>query len=351
MRPKTEVKYSDKDNVKYMLKNWWNFDKKSFFLYFMRIPPLVAMPILTALIPKLMIEAIESGSSPGQLLFMVGMMSFLIALITWINPFLQSKCTAVAENVNTDYRIKAFRKMMNAGYEYIESVKGRLAFEKSKGFTQAWGSGLRGFFDSVVNLAVNITGLFTYTIILSVLDPALILIVFLCGVANFFAESVYLKYSKKAYDDYKGYHMQTGYIFGTANDYAAGKDVRIYGLKGFFGTVIKNMSAGVAKTAKRLFGISAGASTVQALLTLVCEASAFYYLLNGVLADEITVPNFLFYFSLVTGFFTWIFVLTGSIFGIRRISFNCGRYREFLDYEEDKGQSFEYLPIPKADEF
>ncbi|MDR3292533.1 MAG: ABC transporter ATP-binding protein/permease [Clostridiales bacterium] len=344
-------KYSDRDNVKYLFQNWRAFDKGSFWLYLMRIPPLVVLPIVTALIPKLMIDAIEGGFGIGKLLILVGLMSFLIAAITWINPFLQSKCTAVAENMNTEYRIRAFRKMMNTDYEYIESLEGRLAFEKCKGFTQAWGNGARGFFDAGVELAVNLTGLFTYTVLLTSVSPILILIVLAAGAANFALESYYHKRSKKVYDEYKAQQMRTNYLFKTANDFAAGKDVRVFGVKRFFLKIVDDIGRGVNKTSKKLFGVQIGTHAAHAVLSLVCDLAAFVYLINGVLKNDISVSDFVFYFALVTGFFAWIFSLTSNIFKLKRISFNASRYREFVEREEVAPAALDAVSVPKKDEF
>ena len=50
-----------KDNLKYMLKNWMAWDKKSLIYFFIRVPALVFQPIITAYIPKAMIDCIEKG--------------------------------------------------------------------------------------------------------------------------------------------------------------------------------------------------------------------------------------------------------------------------------------------------
>lgn len=58
-------------NIKYMLKNWIAWDKKSPVYFLIRVPALVFQPIVTAYIPKAMIDCIEKGVTTRQLILVV----------------------------------------------------------------------------------------------------------------------------------------------------------------------------------------------------------------------------------------------------------------------------------------
>ena len=60
-----------RENIKYMLKNWIAWDKKSLLYFFIRVPALVFQPIVTAYIPKAMIDCIEKGVTTRQLILVV----------------------------------------------------------------------------------------------------------------------------------------------------------------------------------------------------------------------------------------------------------------------------------------
>ncbi len=48
-----------KDNLRYMLRNWITWDKKSLAYFIIRVPALVLQPIITAYIPNAMNDCIE----------------------------------------------------------------------------------------------------------------------------------------------------------------------------------------------------------------------------------------------------------------------------------------------------
>ena len=78
-----------KSNLKYMLKNWITWDKKSLIYFFIRVPALVFQPIVTAYIPKAMIDCITEGVTVGRLTLVVGLLSVLLVLTAWFAPFMQ----------------------------------------------------------------------------------------------------------------------------------------------------------------------------------------------------------------------------------------------------------------------
>ena len=126
--------HSSRENVRYMLHNWWEWDRKSIWFCALRVPALVLLPMLTALIPKLMIDCITQNVSVPTMIGLIAVMSALVAALSWIDPFLQGKMTGVAQAAAIRYSILTFRKAMTADYENMESMEGREKFERGRGF-------------------------------------------------------------------------------------------------------------------------------------------------------------------------------------------------------------------------
>ena len=118
-----------KENIKYMLKNWTAWDKKSLIYFLIRVPALVFQPIVTAYIPKAMIDCINEGATVGRLTLVVGLLSVLVVLTTWLAPFMQELLNGSARIIRMRYAVLAFRKNLNTDYTNIENPEGR---EKNK---------------------------------------------------------------------------------------------------------------------------------------------------------------------------------------------------------------------------
>lgn len=99
-----------RDNLKYMLKNWAAWDKKSLIYFFIRVPVLVFQPIVTAYIPKAMIDAITKGVTTQRLIAIIALLSLLLTLTIWMDPFMKELICGGARIVRMRYAVMAFQK-------------------------------------------------------------------------------------------------------------------------------------------------------------------------------------------------------------------------------------------------
>ena len=147
------------DNFKYMLKNWIARDKKSLIYFFIRVPAMVLQPIITAYIPKAMIDCINEGVTVNRLILVVALLSILVALTTWLTPFMQELLNGSARIIRMRYTIMAFRKNLNTDYINIESFEGREKIKEQWNFTEA----------IIPLLLISLTPVINYWFVLSVL--------------------------------------------------------------------------------------------------------------------------------------------------------------------------------------
>lgn len=117
-------------NISYMLKNWIAWDKKSPVYFLIRVPALVFQPIVTAYIPKAMIDCIEKGVTVGRLTLVVGLLSLLVVLTTWLAPFMQELLNGSARIIRMRYAVLAFEKIC---IPIIQILKAAAAEKRTKG--------------------------------------------------------------------------------------------------------------------------------------------------------------------------------------------------------------------------
>lgn len=75
-----------KENFVYMIKNWVAWNRKSLIYFFIKVPAMVLQPIITAYIPKSMIDCINDGVTVGRLALTVALLSVAVVLATWLTP-------------------------------------------------------------------------------------------------------------------------------------------------------------------------------------------------------------------------------------------------------------------------
>ena len=182
-----------KENIKYMLKNWIAWDKKSLIYFLIRVPALVFQPIVTAYIPKAMIDCINDGVTVGRLILVVALLSVLVALTTWLAPFMQELLNGSARIIRMRYAVLAFRKNLNTDYTNIESLEGREKNKRAMEFYRSYYSSSADFLDTCNQLLVCIVGVITSLALIYKINIVMILIILATCVAEF----ILLKYLNK----------------------------------------------------------------------------------------------------------------------------------------------------------
>ncbi|MCC8022212.1 MAG: ABC transporter ATP-binding protein/permease, partial [Clostridiales bacterium] len=298
-------------------------------------PSLVLVPMLSALVPKLMIDSITAQSSPGRLMLLVAGVSALIAGLSWISPFLAGKMDAAAQAARMNYRTMSFHKILHTDYENIESLEGRKKFERSKDFSYGGRySASQDFFEMTVQFAVNLTGIVSYLAILSVLHPAMLSVI----AATCFLEYLCMRYSLKRervlIRTIHNAFTYFDYLFRKAMDVPGGKDIRIYGLQKWFLSIAAKATASYTRALGTFTRQFLRVTSLRALLSLIRDLVAYVYLVCCVLYQGMEISDFIFYFGLITGFSAWILGISLQVNFLQQAAEECGRYRAFLEMEE-----------------
>lgn len=111
-----------KDNLKYMFTNWIKWDKKSLLFFFVRVPAMVLQPIITAYIPKAIIDCINQGVTTQHLVLVIALLSLLLTFTIWMDPFMSELIRGGARIVRMRYAVMAFQKNLKNGlHKYRKS--------------------------------------------------------------------------------------------------------------------------------------------------------------------------------------------------------------------------------------
>lgn len=342
--------HSAAENVRYLLHNWWEWDRKSIWFCVLRVPALVLMPMLTALIPKLMIDCITTKASTLSMIALIAAMSALVAALSWIDPFLQGKMNGVSQAAAIRYSIMTFRKAMTADYENMESLEGREKFERGRGFA-LYGrySGSQEFYEIIVGLFANAAGIVSYLAVLSALRPAMLLLIAATCIGEFLLVRYTAKGELRTRKENNPLWVRFDYLYQNAHNYAAGKDIRLYGAGDWLLFLLAQITAAytkiIGKYTRQVFASSAG----RALLSLLRDAAAYLYLIGCVLSGAMGVSDFIFYFGIITGFAAWILGITQQLQNLDMVATECDHYRAFQEMPDREAPQHSH-PLPTREE-
>lgn len=347
---KDPLKYSTKENLRYMYRNWMDWDKNSIWICIFRVPALVLLPMLTVLIPTMMMQFIQQNRSVRDMVVGVSLMSLAIAGLSWIDPFLQNYMKSHSEKIQNTYRIAAFNKMMELPYADIESMEGRERNERGQRFASSWWGGARALFDCLVLLAVNVVGIVSYLALLSKIHPALLGLILLSCVGDILLLTLARKYQDKFFSKNSKFWMRWNYMYEKSHDFEAGKDIRIYSLSDWFIRILAEANKGYIKLLNGFTRQQIKVTAGRAMLSMLRDAVAYIYLIYCVLEQGMDVSMFIFNFGLITGFAAWLLGISSQTSHLKNICIECDRYRRFMETDSKQQDTAEDHPLPTAEE-
>ena len=306
-----------------------------------------AVPLLSAFLPKVLIEEITAGQPVGHVLIvtavftlslavLMGLQQYLEKLIYWhrfkMNAFFLRMITR--KGLTTDYRNQENEHFRKLQAESFENCNGNYSYYART-------------YDAIVLFFSNFLGFLTFAGVLITLHPLLIL--FLCAATSvsFFVNRRILKWVEQHNEEKVGYEQKMRYIVRASEDMQAAKDIRLYNMAVWMNRIYQDNLRGLTgwyrKYTAKLFGVSA----LDSSLTLFREGVTYLVLLYMVWKGRITVAEFVLYFNVVAGFSVWLSSLLGQFADIERLSLALNRFRAYLDYPE-RYRRAEGLSVPKS---
>lgn len=324
-----------KENIKYMLKNWIAWDKKSLIYFLIRVPALVFQPIVTAYIPKAMIDCIEKGVSIERLILVVALLSLLLTFTIWIDPFMKELIRGGARIVRMRYAVMAFRKNLSTDYVSIESLEGRELHKRAEAFYNARFSSGADFIEECNNFLVCIIGVIASAVLIYKINILMILLILLTCVSEFIILKVLNKKQKAMLDDSSKLSSKLDYFYKLSKSSDASKDIKLYGFHDYFIYTVAKITSDIERIIAKYTNQSASVSGIRAVLNLIRQLISYVYLIYLVTIGSLTISEFVFYFGIITGFSNWIVNLVFSYSKIERSANDCAVFRKYIESENE----------------
>lgn len=327
-----------KGNFRYMLSNWLKWDKKSLKFFFLWVPALVLQPLVTAYIPKAMIDAIDNGVTVGDMTVIVALLSLLLTLTIWLDPFMKELVRGGARIVRMRYAVAAFRKTLTTDYVNIESYEGREKQKRAEAFYNARFSSGADFVEQCAHFLVCVIGVIASSVLLYKVNYFMILLILLTCVCEFFLLKTLKTKQSETTDNYSKLSGKFEYFYKLSKNAEASKDIKLYGFSDYLVKTAADFIYQIEHINAKYTKQSAAISGVRALLNLVRELVAYAYLTYLVLKNRLSVSEFIFCFGIITGFSNWIMNLVFSFMEISRCCTDCALYREFVEESVSEGK-------------
>lgn len=315
---------------------------------------MICTPMLQYLwtfISKFVIDAITNEQGTGQLSKLLLIFIVLQLIAAMLNTYYSCNIWWRFIHARLCMIQKQNLKIMRINYEHLENPDVMDCYERAGQACNNNMNGVEGMMregaEFLKSLAVVLVGL----AIIGSLNLWMVLLVFAVTVLNFlFRNYTSRTAKKKVWDPLAPWWRKNQYMQNTTTDFAAAKDIRMFGLKDWLCDKYRELAKVRCDAQRKNEKLWRNAGFVGAATWLVSQAGVYAYLIYQVIQGNVTIGDFTMYTASFATFFNFINELLTHAGNLLACSREVDDFRSFLDFgegdEEDGG-----IPVPKLDSY
>lgn len=332
---KKKPKYNMFQNSWFMIKLAWKQKEKKVILTGILLVLLgVATNLIDLYIAPTILKAIETNASFGELMSTILVFITALVLTYAFNSYIKTNVLYGRVTVRTGIIAMLNNKACKTSYPNIENEEfyklSVQASDKCNSNSQA----TEAIWNTLIMLLKNIICFIFYTGLLLMVKPLMLVIILVTTLIGFFinnylSEYTYKKKEFEAEQDKKLYYINR---VSSSIDYA--KDIRIFGLRPWLTELhMKSMDL-LHVFYNKAYGVYLWARIADLVLAFLRNTVAYVYLIGLVVDNQISVAEFLLYFSAVSGFTSLVTGVLSQLNRLKKQSLDISIVREALEYPE-----------------
>lgn len=338
-------------NVLWCFREEWKVVPVVFMMSLLFVPVRVGLEYAGVYLPSLVVAEITEGHILSQVLWAVGGLMAVILLgnmfVTFFDLWHEAKMNLFREK----WTYCVNRKALETFYQTYEKKSMRDLLARAEQAGQQW-NGVMPLIDvrrHTFKLIENVLCYLLFGTVLSAVNPWIFPVLTLAPVVNWISVKAYQnwKHGKRALD--VDILQKIEYVGKTTAEFSAGKDIRIYGMKEWFSdmhNMLVNNRKGYIRQLTRYEFLS---KLADLFVILLRDGWAYAVLISMTLSGEITVDKFVFYFSAIASFASFIGNMITEWGELRNVSLYICDLREYMDYPEEEcgtREAEEFLHMP-----
>lgn len=311
----------------------------------------ISLNITQLFVALKILEKVETAAPIRELAGTIIIFTLLLFLLTTLHKFASSMASMIGQvHVRTKI-INAIRyKSFTTSYPNTNDPAVQKLLEGAQSATDSNRDSTEHIWITLINLITNICGFILYLLLLSNLDPVLVLTVIVTAVAGFYVSRWSNEWRYRNRDTLHKFWKQMNYIEKKSHSIELAKDIRIFGLekwlRDIYDSTLHAYEALISKREKACIL----ASIADVVLSIARNGIAYVYLIFMAITKGLSASEFLLYFTAISGFTTWITGILSEFSTLHKESLDIGVVQEYLNGDE----MFRFQggkPIPKADAY
>lgn len=336
-------------NMRYVMSNMFRYVPKMKLYIPVGIVCAPLIQYLWTFITKFVIDMITGEGGAEALLRLIIAVTAVQIVSTTVNTWRGSKWSWFIY-ARMKMMVEFNRKIMTVDFQNTEDTDVMDCREKGGRAANNNDEGIEGMMRRTVSLLENTAVAAVGIVILGTLNIYIILILTALSAVAFTAKNYANKRCKKeVWDPLATWWRRDYYMSSTTCDFAAAKDIRMFGLREWLTEKFKKEKVTRYKAQKLNEKIWLGCSIITNICFALSQVIVNGWLLYKAARGEMTIGNFSFYTAASISFYTYVRNIMDSIADLLQRSRQVDDWRSFLDI--DGGDPEEGKAVPEYESY
>lgn len=333
---KERISHGFFSNLKFMVHEQWNFERKAFLIPGIRIFSDLAAALMGIWFPKVVLDAIEVSAPAPEFLIKISLLTIALMLLKYVSYYTEQEILKKSARIwNLHFYIKKDWKILDMDYSVFASPEGKIKIEKAHmALSRNVNFNMVSFYHNFVELIKNILGLVSFSAVITILNPVVILFLVISYGIDGLVSLYVQKWEHKIKDKRAKIDRSLDYINESANDSHIAKDIRIYNMGGWIQDLTQKFLDDKLMLEKRAEAKHFIQRLLEALLIFVRNGGGYVYLIWRMLHSDMSIGDFTLYFGAISGFGQWLEEIVNRIGRLSSASYKVDDYRYLIDKED-----------------
>lgn len=328
---------------KYLLRGFYDSGRFNIVLPFLICLSAAAAGLLAMYLPKIVLDAVERGAAAHRLFLQTGAAGVLLAGTSLAAMVLRNELELASQSfLYTELTARWERGMLRMDYEAFVSERGKLLAEKARNAISSPNWGAVKFLPGLTAILEALAGLLVCCGIVGTLHPAIVLfLLLLFGVQLWFSARMQ-KGKQKLKEERAAADRRLNYLAWGMRGRKEGKDIRLYSFDVLLHRIAQRTIADKRAVEGKAEKLQFCNMLFAALLLLLRDGTAYFYLIWRFLHSGMTLGDFTLYFAAITGVGGGLLKLAQAVSDFLETGRYAGDFFEFMQYSmggaEEKGE-------------
>lgn len=336
MKNKTnKPKYNMFQNSFFMIKLAWKAKEKKVIFSCILLAILgVCINLINLLITPSILGVIERGEEFSKLIITILIFVIALLLTNGLNAYVNENVLYGRVTVRGEIIALLNNKACRTSYPNIENKEFNKLINQASSKCNSNSEATEAIWKTLQTLLMNVICFVLYVVLLMNVEFILLIVILVTTLIGFFINNYLSEYKYKHREEEQEETKKLHYLNDVSSSLSFAKDIRIFGLRSWLTELYDKSMNALHAFSKKVSRVYFFASVSDLVLAFLRNAIAYIYLIYLVINNQISVSEFLLYFSAIEGFTSIVTSVLNQLNILKKQSLDISIVREALEYPE-----------------